>query len=167
MEEKKGNNIGSFLIGASIGALTMYFLDPQRGHARRILVRDKAFSLSRKTKRRIGQVASDLKNRSLGSLKEMQNRMKMKTGEISDDVKLEQRIRSSFGRKVSHARAIKVSSVNGSVTLSGPILQHEVDQLITCVQNVPGVKSVSDELEKYDQPGDISSLQGRGAEYFQ
>lgn len=163
-ETKKRNNIFGFLIGASLGALAMYFLDPQRGHARRTLVRDKVYSVARKARRRAEQVAHNLKNRSLGAVKDLQSHLR--AGE-SDDSILELRVRSSIGRKVSHARALRVSATNGNITLSGPILKREVARLISCVESVPGVRAVTDELSKFDRAGDIPSLQGKGAEYFQ
>lgn len=162
--QKRSNNLFGFVIGASLGALAMYFLDPQRGHARRMLAQDKIYSLSRKTKRRVGQIAQNIRNRTFGAVKDLQSHLK--TIE-TDDSTLELRVRSSIGRKVSHTRAIRVSAQNGIITLAGPILKHELRQLISCVENVPGVKSVKDELSKYDKPGDVSSLQGKGAPYFQ
>lgn len=163
-ETKKRNNFFGFFIGASLGALAMYFLDPQRGHARRTLAQDRIFGIARKTKRRVSQIAKNIRNRSFGVVKDLQSHLRANE---TDDSTLELRVRSSFGRKVSHARAIRVSAMDGNITLSGPILKHEVKRLISCVENVPGVKSVTDELSKYDRAGDISSLQGRGAEYFQ
>ncbi|MGZ3770219.1 MAG: BON domain-containing protein [Bdellovibrio sp.] len=163
-DTKKRNNLLGLLIAASVGAVAMYFLDPQRGHARRTLARDKIYSLSRKSTRRVSQIAQNLRNRLMGAIKDIQSHKQIVE---ADDETLVLRIRSSLGRKVSHAKAIKVSAQNGIVTLSGPILKNEVRQLMSCVENVPGVKTVKDELSKYDKSGDISSLQGKGAQYFQ
>ncbi|WII71146.1 BON domain-containing protein [Bdellovibrio sp. 22V] len=163
-KDKSGGGVMGFLLGASLGAAAMYFFDPTRGNQRRAVARDKFFSLAKRIERRGEQITEDLSNRARGTVKEVQRHMRQ---EEIDDATLEQRVRSEFGRKVSHARAIHVYAVDGRVTLSGPILKKEVDQLLTCVQSVPGVKSVVDDLQKYDKPGDISSLQGKGKEYFQ
>ncbi len=160
----KTGSLAGLLIGASLGATAMYFLDPHRGNYRRALVRDKLFSWVKRAERTGERLAMDLKNRAVGTVRETKRHLR---AEEVDDKTLAQRIRSEFGRKVSHAKAIEVKVENGDVRLSGPILKHEVAQLIACVESVPGVKSVRDELSKYDEPGDISSLQGRGAKYFQ
>ncbi|MGZ3772291.1 MAG: BON domain-containing protein [Pseudobdellovibrionaceae bacterium] len=161
---RRNNNIFGFVLGVSIGAVAMYFLDPDRGRSRRILVRDKIYRAVRRTQHRMMQMARNASNHSLGLIKDFQSRL---NAQDSDDATLELRVRSSIGRKVSHAKAIKVTAQNGVVTLSGPILRREVKPLIVCVENVPGVKSVVNQLEKHERSDEISSLQGKGAAYFQ
>nr|WP_295904771.1 BON domain-containing protein [uncultured Bdellovibrio sp.] len=162
--ENKSYGFIGLLIGASVGAAAMYFLDPTRGNQRRAVARDKFFSLTKRIRSRGEKLSTNLKNQALGVKKEFERHRRQE--EVSDTL-LEKRVRSAFGRKVSHARAVKVSVLDGVVTLSGPILQHEVEELISCVEEVPGVQSVKDELTKYENAGDISSLQGKGAQYFQ
>ncbi|HEX2272095.1 MAG TPA: SRPBCC family protein [Pyrinomonadaceae bacterium] len=77
----------------------------------------------------------------------------------SDQI-LEQRVRSKMGRVVSHPHAIQVKGENGRVTLSGPILAHEVKDLMTSVAGVSGVTEVIDNLDVHKQAGNISALQG-------
>ncbi|MEK2645621.1 BON domain-containing protein [Bdellovibrio sp. BCCA] len=162
--ENRSHGLTAFLIGASLGAAAMYFLDPTRGNQRRAVARDKAISFTKRAGRRGEKIVTDLRNQAQGMKSEVQRHLRKE--EVSDEI-LEQRVRSIFGRKVRHAKAIKVKVEEGTVILSGPILNREVRGLINSIESVPGVKSVQDELSKYENAGDISSLQGKGARYFQ
>jgi uncharacterized membrane protein len=61
---------------------------------------------------------------------------------------------------VTHPSSIHVAADDGLVTLSGPILQHEVRPLLSCVVGVQGVRDVSSQLDVYSEPGRIPGLQG-------
>jgi uncharacterized membrane protein len=69
-------------------------------------------------------------------------------------------VRAVLGRYVSHPHAIEVSASGGDVALSGPILAHEVPQLLKAVKAVPGVGRVANQLAAHKESGNISSLQG-------
>ena len=60
----------AILSGLGIGAVLMYLFDPQGGNRRRALIRDKAFSVSRKTQQALTGKAHDLRNRAQGLLHE-------------------------------------------------------------------------------------------------
>jgi uncharacterized membrane protein len=65
-----------------------------------------------------------------------------------------------MGRHVSHPSSIEVSARNGVVHLCGPILAHEVDDLVCAVKSVRGVEDVVDALEVHESAENISALQG-------
>ena len=56
--------------GLGAGAALMYLLDPDRGNRRRALIRDKAFSINKRTRRMIAGKAEDLGNRAKGLIHE-------------------------------------------------------------------------------------------------
>jgi hypothetical protein len=56
----------SALLGAGIGATSMFLLDPARGARRRSLLRDKAMRAQRKTRDVAGATWRDLNNRMTG-----------------------------------------------------------------------------------------------------
>jgi len=145
--------------GIGIGAAVMYMLDPDRGKRRRGLVRDKLASAAKKTPRAIGVTARDFSNRARGLASEAGSLFSSK--EVADEV-LVQSVRSKMGRLVSHPHAIQVAVNQGHVTLSGPILAHEVDDLLLTVSKVTGVTDINNQLEAYEQAGNLSSLQGEG-----
>jgi hypothetical protein len=56
----------AILSGLGIGAVLMYFFDPQGGNRRRSLVRDKAVKFNRQTREALEGTAKDLSNRAKG-----------------------------------------------------------------------------------------------------
>jgi uncharacterized membrane protein len=153
-------NRGSSLFnGLFLGAGLMYFLDPQLGRRRRLLVRDQLIRLISQTDDAISCVAYDITHRAQGLVAE--SRAWLSSEEVSDP-QLGERVRSHLGRAISHPHAIQVRAQNGKVTLSGPILTHEVDNLLACVSRVRGVKEIENRLEPHQEAGNIASLQGGG-----
>jgi osmotically-inducible protein OsmY len=151
----------TLLYGIGIGAALMYLLDPDRGGRRRALLRDKAVRASNKTQCFVGKMSRDLSNRAQGLVAETKNLFRRE--DVSDDVLLE-RIKAEVGRHAVHHRAVEMTVDQGRVTLRGPALASEVDELIAAVESVRGVTEVSNQLEVHEQAGSISSLQGEVAQ---
>jgi uncharacterized membrane protein len=135
----------------------MYILDPDRGRRRRALLRDQLVSAANRAPAAAGVVARDLRNRASGLAAEVGSAFSSE--EVSDEV-LVARVRSKMGRVVSHPHSIEVKAEQGRITLSGLILAHEVDDLLSCVSRVPGVTDVENRLEVHKQAGGVSGLQG-------
>ena len=145
------------LYGVLVGATAMYLFDPDRGRARRAIVRDKAASGVCRLEDALDVAFRDLRNRTTGLLAEL--RSWLRTGPVPDDV-LVDRIRSHIGRVVSHPRAIEVTARDGNVTLLGPVLAAEHKNLYRCVALVPGVNRVEDQLEVHETAENVPALQG-------
>ena len=152
-------NTREILVGAGVGAALAFILDPQGGGRRRALVRDKVVRASRKTRDGVDAVARDMANRTRGVAAATRGRLTDR--DVDDDVLVE-RVRAKLGRASSHPRALDVNAANGEVTLYGPILSDEVDDVLNVVSSVRGVHTVVNELEPHDSPEGIPSLQGRG-----
>ena len=135
----------------------MYFLDPNRGGRRRALLRDKLARAANKGADAVDATAKDLRHRAEGAV--ATTRARLTTREVPNDV-LEARVRSKLGRVVSHPRSIEVEAQDGTVTLRGPILAHEVKPLLRTIRSVPGVSDVHEQLEIHEQAGDVPGLQG-------
>jgi uncharacterized membrane protein len=60
-------------------------------------------------------------------------------------------------------RSIAVKVQNGHVTLSGPILAHEVDELIKFVSSMRHVANVENRLEVHESADSVPGLQGQPA----
>ena len=146
-----------FGAGLGIGTLAMFMLDPDRGRSRRARVREKLASTARKTGEGIGVTARDLSNRAHGVAASIQSKF---TSDKVDDAVLVDRVRSKLGRVVSHPGAIHVSAENGNVTLSGPILEEEVDYLLARVRRMQNVNEVVNNLELHKEAGNHPALQG-------
>jgi uncharacterized membrane protein len=144
--------------GVGLGAGLMYVMDPDLGRRRRALLRDQAVRLGNKACAMADAAARDLSHRATGL---MANLKSFFSGESDvSDYQLVERVRSGLGRCVSHPRSIEVSAQQGKVTLRGPILAHEVDELICGVSSVCGVKEVANQLELHKEPGNVPGLQG-------
>lgn len=147
-----------FLSAAGLGAAAMYLFDPDRGNRRRAVVRDKMVSAAHQAGGAVDVTARDVANRARGSVAELRSWMARRPP--SDEV-LAERIRSRLGFLVSHPRSIEVAVREGRVTLSGPVLAHEVDRLLAGVRGVRGVQDVDNRLEVHREPGNVPGLQGQ------
>jgi uncharacterized membrane protein/gas vesicle protein len=146
--------------GAALGAVAMYLTDPDKGKRRRAVARDKMQSLMARTGDALDVTSRDLSNRMQG-LRVQASRVLFQRNTVADDGLVVERVRARLGRAVSHPHAVKVSAHQGRVTLSGPVLAHEKEQLLEAVRSVPGVVDVEDNLEVHER-ADIPSLQGQG-----
>jgi len=149
----QGKLISGFLTGAGV----MYLLDPDRGARRRGLMRDRAARARHKLGGGLDATARDLGNRARGTVAEVRSRFRRET---VDDVVLSERVRSTIGRVASHPSAINVAVSEGRVTLQGPVLEHELDDLLRAVKRVRGVTAVANELEVHRESRGVPSLQG-------
>src|SRR5690349_12313716 len=146
------------LYSAAAGALAMYFLDPQAGRRRRARARDKLERTRRRLRDAYDVTARDARHRMTG-LQAMSRRFLRRENDLPDQ-KLVGRVRAILGRYVSHPHAIQVSANDGRVTLSGPILEAEVQRLLGVVKHVPGARSVESRLSVHKEARSVSSLQG-------
>jgi len=143
---------------AALGGVAMYMLDPDKGKRRRALIGDKAYSVVTDTRQAFGAARRDAAHRIEG-LRARARRL-MSDVPVPDDLQLIERVRARMGRLVAHPHAIQVGANNGRVTLSGPVLAHEVSRLLGAIRSVWGVSSVDDRLVVHDSAESISSLQG-------
>lgn len=151
------NTLFGLVSGTALGVLSMYVLDPIAGRRRRAQARDKLIRFQRQAREAAAVTARDLKNRTLGILAE---RRAAVSGDHVDDAILTERVRSKLGFLVRHPSAIEVRASEGRVTLSGPVLADEVQQLIRGVESVRGVRDVENRLEVHEKPDDVPALQG-------
>lgn len=145
------------LIGAGVGAASMFLLDPDRGARRRALVRDKAVWAGRKTRDAAGATRRDLGNRLTGLQARVRNQF---ADDTADDRTLHARVRAALGHVTSHPRAICVNVMNGVITLTGDVLQAEAAAVESAVAGVRGVDAVRCELSTHASGEGIPSLQG-------
>jgi osmotically-inducible protein OsmY len=150
----------TFMAGVVAGAGLMFMLDPERGRRRRALARDQVVHGAHEVGEMGDRVAArtgHLRRRAGGMVSETRSRLR---GEEVDDGVLEARVRSEIGRVVSNPGAIGVSAHHGRVTLSGPVLERERDDLLASAAAVRGVENVDDQLDAHREAGSVSGLQG-------
>jgi hypothetical protein len=149
----------TFLTGVGLGAALAFIFDPDRGARRRALVRGKAIRGARLASDALDATMRDMSNRTRGIAAAARSRW---SGGPVDDVTLVERVRAKIGRVCSHPRAIDVETRDGEVTLRGPILVNDVDDVMRAAAAVPGVRSVVDALDQYASADGVPSLQGEG-----
>jgi osmotically-inducible protein OsmY len=76
-----------------------------------------------------------------------------------DDDQLVARVRSELGHRVEHARGIEVVAEQGRVTLRGPVLSSELDEVLATTLKVRGVEAVENRLDVHPTPEGVSALQ--------
>ena len=146
--------------GVAVGAALMYFLDPDRGRRRRAMVKDRVSHLASVVPDIAGTTGRDLANRSRGLV--AQARGRFASDDRNDDETIVARVRSRMGRAVSHPGSVAVTCNDGRVTVSGPILASEVDELMRIVSGTRGVTEVLSQLEVHEESKsiDVPGLQG-------
>jgi uncharacterized membrane protein len=142
---------------AAIGAGLMYLADPDRGNRRRAFVRDQVTHGFRSFGSVAGKGFRDARNRARGIVAEAW--CAVKSRDVSDDV-LVDRVRAKIGRTVSHPSAIEVTARNGKVTLSGPVLESEADDLIDAAYAVRGVRDAESRVDTHKTTENVPGLQG-------
>ncbi len=142
------------------GAAAMFILDPERGRRRRALLRDKLVSARHQLGDASDTVARDVMNRGRGQVARVQS---LFTGRPPSDAHIAERVRSRLRYAVSHPRSIEVWVHDGRVTVSGPVLAAEAEELLCEVESVRGVQAVEDRLTRHATPGDVPGLQGAPA----
>lgn len=148
----------SLLSGIAIGAVAASLLDPG-GARRRARLRDKAVRATRVTGDAFETTMRDLTNRTRGFAAETRGWIEERA---VDDARLLERVRARLGRVSAHPRALHVEAQGGQVTLRGPALSSEVQDLMSAAAAVRGVRSVINELEPHDSSAGVPALQGRG-----
>lgn len=144
----------NWITAAGLGAVAMYFLDPERGQQRRQVVKRRTERLSREVSHFWDATSRDISNRVEGLKHEIQHAADDEP--IPDEI-LEQRVRSRIGHAVANPRTIEVSAHEGKITLSGTALERELDRLIAAVWATRGVFGVENQLEVVPAP-DIEKI---------
>ncbi len=69
------------------------------------------------------------------------------------------RICAELDQEVEHARGIQVFADDSQVTLRGIALSDEIDEVLSTVRSIDGVRAVHSEIEVRDTPGMVAALQ--------
>lgn len=146
--------------GIALGVGAMFFLDPDRGAARRARIRDASKRLVHDVQHVLEVGTRDLENRTRGVGARARSALSGAERELSEDV-LVARVRSRLGRVTQHAHAIDVRYKEGNeIELKGPALVSEHDRIVRAAARVRGVDSIDDDLVLYESPESVPGLQG-------
>ena len=82
------------------------------------------------------------------------HRLSTETG----DRTLVDRVRTKVGQISRHPSAIDVHATEGTVTVSGPVLEDEFDSVSNAIARIPGVAQIFNRLERH-RTSDVPALQ--------
>ena len=155
---EKIEHTSTLLTGAILGATAMYMLDAQQGRRRRALARDKMVRALNRLGREARRQARNMGKRSFGQVAELRSSLRDRGG--VDDVKLVERVRAQLGHAVSHPGSLEIRATDGHVTVSGPVLRHEIDQICDRLNKTRGVSDFELRVEAHDSAEGVPGLQG-------
>jgi len=138
----------SVTMGASLGVGFTYFCDPDRGHARRKKVANRAVSLIAQGERLVEQKGNNILSRA-GAMLAQARSLFHRQEDIPDEVLLE-RVRSRLGHVVQHPQSISTAVEEGIVRLTGTVTRKEKKRVLGEIRDVPGVLKV-EELLTYEK----------------
>jgi len=151
-------------VGVLVGAGIMFLMAPNNGRRSRAMMKERADKARRKAAR-LGEEAkrraADLSNRVEGKLQERSH-----SGDIddADDITVADRVRTALGENplTRNLERINVDSVDGVVTLRGPIMDAElITQIEAAVRKVRGVRDVQTQhLLLENSPEDSATFVG-------
>lgn len=159
MPEERGRPDALVLLAAlGLGATAMYFLDPERGRRRRRVTTDRFVHIGHLAADAAGTTTRDLGNRAVGVASLARRPF---THDAAEDAVIADRVRTELGRVASRPGAIDVSVEDAFVTVSGPVLAADAEDLLNAVGDVRGVIGVNDQLQRHET-GDVPALQRGG-----
>jgi hypothetical protein len=145
--------------GMILGATIMYIFDEHRGAKRRAYARDKVIRAAHVLARGARKSGRDLLNRATGSVAELGASIRDRVRALPDD-QLVDRVRSQLGHVVSHSGLLNVQARSGYVTVSGPVLEWEVEKVQNRIKKIRGVKQCRLQLEPQTDLDRISGPRG-------
>ncbi|HLV66024.1 MAG TPA: SRPBCC family protein [Polyangiaceae bacterium] len=147
-----------WVAAALLSAGLTYLFDPVSGRRRRARVRDLGAHWARLGSVAVRKTRTDLQQRARGVLAIA--RARSRGDEVVSDETLVARVRARLGTVVSHPHAVEVEANEGTITLRGPILEHEAPRALRVVRRLRGVREIDDRLERHAESDNVPALQG-------
>jgi hypothetical protein len=143
---KRSRRRGRFILGVAVGAVGMYFLDPDRGRSRSTRVRAQLAKRGRQLQRQ-----RDRTRRYEEGVAEGLRHVPSDTPP-ADDIALVDRVKSELGHTLPHDR-VSLDAADGVLELRGELdNEADIEALIDRVCAVPGVTSLVSLLHLPGQP---------------
>jgi osmotically-inducible protein OsmY len=125
-----------------LGALLMYFFDPQNGRRRRNVARDRTFRIIRRLSRRTARAGRGIGAATYGMRQKAVHRREQPKPQ-PDDVTLARKVETEIFRDPDVPKGqINVNAVDGVVYLRGEVQADMIDHLVDKARKVQGVRDV-------------------------
>lgn len=146
------NSVLRLTTAFAAGIAAMYYLDPAAGRRRRALVRDRGVAACHDVEDFARAKSRHALGRGQGLL------ARVRSGLMSDpvsDQQLQGRIRTRLGRLVEHPGQVDVEVSDGCVVLRGTASQVEIEEAVTTVAAMRGVREVDSRLTATPFGGEV------------
>lgn len=147
-----------------LGSMAIYLLDPDRGHSRRALIRDRVRGELNAKQKTLDVMTHDFQHRIKGVQHRVRSKMQV---DNADDTILRERVRAALGHVCSHPRSIHVSVQNGIVQLSGPVMADEAQHVLNSVRMVRGINTVHNLMTTHQSAAEVPEFHGEGVSHGQ
>ena len=146
--------------GIGVGAGLYYFLHPDRGERRRARLRRQVIRLVEECGEAAERTAHQTGSQWWGLLHSLRSLARGR--DTVPDEALEVRLRAKLDHLVKHPSTLEISVEDGVVTLRGPVLAEEEDELLDAVSDIRGVREIKNRLMIYESPEEarIDSIEG-------
>jgi osmotically-inducible protein OsmY len=133
-------------LGAALGALLAFFLDPQSGRRRRAMTRDRALGAARRSGRRVEQAGRGVAAETYGVAQKVKHREE--EPKDLDDVTLARKVETEIFRDTDAPKgSVNVNVQDGLVQLRGEVERPElIEELVERTRKVQGVRDVENLL---------------------
>jgi len=144
---------GSWLGAGALGALAMYFVDPQQGRGRRATSRDRMAAVFRARFRGLRRLSRATAAKACGLAQHVQH-MEPEHWSVPNDATLAQRVKSELFRDPEIPKGhINVNAEAGIVVLRGEVDEPaEIRSIEQAVSRMPGVRGVHNLLHLPGMP---------------
>ena len=131
-----------FGLGAVVGGVLTWFLDPLSGRRRRAVTRDRALALARRTGRRSERLGRHVASDAYG-LQQKATHLREEPKDY-DDATLKSKVETELFRPADVPKGkIDVNAQNGVVQLRGELDSAElIDELVSRARKIQGVRDV-------------------------
>ena len=137
------NTVTRSLLGVALAAGAMYMFDPDNGHRRRVLLRDRCARTAKRLELRTRDARHEVSHQvhDLAS----KARTQLARRKMSDKALLKQ-ARAAIARASSHPEMIASTVHDGHVYLRGDVLTYEHQHLLDEMRSLEGVRVITDHL---------------------
>jgi gas vesicle protein len=142
------NSLARSIVGAAVTAAAVYFLDPQNGHQRRLLLQDRCKRAARRVDLSTRNLRNDTGERARSFISRPEPTFVRKS-----DRTVRKQVRDTVRHCVSHPEDVEFAVDHGHVILRGNLLPHEHRRVLDEVRRQPGVVVITDHLTEHHGDG--------------
>jgi osmotically-inducible protein OsmY len=142
--------LSDLALGAALGSVASYFLDPDRGRSRRAQTSDRAAGMARRSTARLERAARGVRWRVYGAAQHVAHLREVP--KVFDDVTLARKVETELFRPADVPKGqINVNVQDGVVQLRGEVPRPDmIERLVNKARRIQGVREVENLLHLPD-----------------